>query len=70
MKWKGVPLLGALVALDAWLLVTVVTAIFRSGGHGAVFWTAVSALCVMFIASLGATFRIGRRVARTYRERQ
>jgi hypothetical protein len=57
-------LLMALIFADAWIALTVINAVTRSGGQGGVFWSAVGLLVALGAALLWLTVRVARTPSR------
>jgi hypothetical protein len=54
----------ALIFADAWIALTVINAVTRSGGQGGVFWSAVGLLVALGAALLWLTVRVARTPSR------
>jgi hypothetical protein len=57
-------LLVALIFAAAWMALTVINAVTRSGGEGGVFWSAVGLLAVIAVGLLWMTVRVARTRSR------
>jgi len=58
-----------LLAFDVYTTIVLVNAVFRSDGHGPVFWTAIVLIALILIGALLLTARVGRPLRQRLRAR-